>query len=106
MATRDFDDATIAADWTAILSQAGFTFACQGSTVTGVWGASGQSFADFEDQRRDEVRFTVFLTTGQLATVPVIASTLVRAGVTYFVSRVELDVEGTGLTMDVEKAMR
>lgn len=106
MATRDFDDATIAADWTAILSQAGVTFACQGSTVTGVWGASGQSFADFEDQRRDEVRFTVFLTTGQLATVPAIASTLVRAGVTYFVSRVELDVEGTGLTMDVEKAMR
>lgn len=106
MATRDFDDDTIAADWTAILSQAGITFSCQGSTVTGVWGASGQSFADFEEQRRDEVRFTVFLTTGQLATAPAVASTLVRAGVTYFVSRVERDAEGTGITLDVEKAMR
>lgn len=106
MATRDFDDTTIAADWTAILSQAGVTFLCQGSTVTGVWGASGQSFVEFEEQRRDEVRYTIFLTTGQLASVPAVASTLVRAGVTYFVSRVELDVEGTGLTLDVEKAMR
>jgi hypothetical protein len=106
MPTRDFDDATLAADWTAILSQAGITFSCQGSTVTGVWGPSGQAFTEFEDQRRDEVRFTVFLTTGQLGSVPAVASTLTRAGVTYFVSRVELDAEGTGLMLDVEKAMR
>lgn len=103
MATRDFDDDTIAADWTAILSQAGITFSYLGASVTGVWSSSRDAFADFENQRRDESKFTVFLTTDQVSTTPAQTQTLVRNGITYFVEQVRFDAEGTGVEMDVCK---
>jgi hypothetical protein len=106
MATvRDFDPVQLAIDQGAILDQAGVTFAYLGSTVTGVWSSSRTMFSDFEDQRRDDVRFTVFFTTSQVSGTPAQTTTCVRAGVTYFVEQVRFDVEGTGCEMDVIKAI-
>jgi hypothetical protein len=104
MATvRDFDPAQLAYDYAGILEQAGITFSYLGSSVTGVWGDSRTQFVEFEDQRRDDVRFTVFFTTSQVTGTPAVTQTLVRAGVTYFVEQVRFDAEGTGCEMDVVK---
>lgn len=103
MAVRDFDPTQLSADYSAILSQAGVTFTYLGASVTGVWSSSRDAFADFENQRRDESKFTVFLTTDQVATTPAQTQTLVRNGVIYFVEQVRFDAEGTGVEMDVCK---
>jgi len=103
MAVRDFDPTQPSTDFDAILSQAGITFSYLGASVTGVWSSSRDAFADFENQRRDESKFTVFLTTSQVSTTPAQAQTLVRNGVTYFVEQVRFDAEGTGVEMDVCK---
>lgn len=106
MATvRDFDPAQLAYDYAGILEQAGITFSYLGSTVTGVWASSRQEFVDFEDQRRDDVRFTVFFTTSQVSGTPAQTQTCVRAGVTYFVEQVRFDAEGTGCEIDVVKVI-
>jgi hypothetical protein len=106
MATvRDFDPVQLAYDYAGILEQAGVTFSYLGSTVTGVWAASRNMFADFEDQRRDDVRFTVFFTTSQVTGTPAQTQTCVRSGVTYFVEQVRFDAEGTGCEMDVCKVI-
>jgi hypothetical protein len=105
MAVRDFDPTQLSTDFDAILSQAGITFSFLGASVTGVWSSSRDAFADFENQRRDESKFTVFLTTSQIATTPAQSQTLVRAGITYFVEQVRFDAEGTGVEMDVCKAI-
>jgi hypothetical protein len=103
MAVRDFDPTQLSTDFTAILDQAGITFSYLGASVTGIWSSSRDAFADFENQRRDESKFTVFLTTNQVATRPAQTQTLVRAGVTYFVEQVRFDAEGTGVEIDVCK---
>ena len=105
MAVRDFDPTQLSTDFDAILSQAGITFSFFGASVTGVWSSSRDAFADFENQRRDESKFTVFLTTSQVATTPAQSQTLVRAGITYFVEQVRFDAEGTGVEMDVCKVI-
>jgi len=106
MATvRDFDPAQLAYDYDGILEQAGITFSYLGSSVTGVWGDSRNQFVEFEDQRRDDVKFTVFFTTSQVTGTPAVTQTLVRAGVTYFVEQVRFDAEGTGCEIDVAKVI-
>ena len=106
MATvRDFDPVQLAYDYAGILDQAGVTFSYLGATVTGVWASSRNLFNDFEDQRREEVKFTVFFTTSQVGTPPKQSQTLVRNGVTYFVEQVRFDAEGTGCDIDICKAI-
>ena len=106
MATvRDFDPVQLAIDQDAILDQAGITFSYLGSTVTGIWSSSRTMFSDFEDQRRDDVRFTVFFTTSSVTSIPAQSQTLVRAGVTYFVEQVRFDAEGAGCEIDVAKVI-
>jgi hypothetical protein len=105
MAVRDFDPTQLSTDFDAILSQAGITFSYLGASVTGVWSSSRDAVADFENQRRDESKFTVFLTTSQVSTTPAQTQTLVRNGVTYFVEQVRFDAEGTGVEMDVCKVI-
>jgi hypothetical protein len=105
MSVRDFDPTQLASDFSAILDSAGITFSYLGSTVTGVWSSSRNLFSDFEDQRRDESKFTVFLTTSQLIQAPRQSQTMVRAGVTYFVEQVSLDAEGTGCELNVCKVI-
>jgi hypothetical protein len=58
MAVRDFDPTQINSDFSAILEQAGIAFTYQGVAVTGIWSSSRDAFADFEDQRRNESKFT------------------------------------------------
>jgi MFS-type transporter involved in bile tolerance (Atg22 family) len=105
MALRDFDPIQLEADQSAILAQAGITFSYFGTAITGIWSSSRTMFGDFEDQRRDDVRFTVFFTTSQISGTPAPATTCVRAGVTYFVEQVRFDAEGTGCEIDVAKVI-
>ena len=105
MAVRDFDSDRLSTDFDAILSQAGITFTYLGASVTGVWSSSRNAFDDFENQRRDESKFTVFLTTDQVSGTPAQTQTLVRNGVTYFVEQVRFDAEGPGVEMDVCKVI-
>lgn len=106
MATvRDFDPPQLAYDFAGILDQAGITFSYLGSSVTGIWSSSRTMFSEFEDQRRDEIKFTIFFTTSQITGTPAVTQTVVRAGVTYFVEQVRFDAEGTGCEIDVCKAI-
>jgi hypothetical protein len=105
MAVRDFDPAQLATDFGAILDQAGITFAMGGSTVTGVWALSRDVFDAFEDQRRSESKYTIFLLASQLGSGPSLSQTLVRSGVTYFVEQIRFDAEGTGCELDVCKVI-
>jgi hypothetical protein len=104
-AVRDFDPTQINSDFSAILEQAGISFTYQGAAVTGVWSAANNAFADFEDQRRDDSRFTVFLLTTSVSAVPQVTQTLSRAGITYYVERVTLDAEGAGCELSVAKVI-
>lgn len=103
MALRDFPADQLQYDFSAICEQAGLTFSYLGSTVTGVWNGSSNDFSDFEDQRRGEVKYAVFFTLNQVTTTPQLLTTLVRAGVTYFVERISFDAEGVGCQIDVCK---
>lgn len=105
MAVRDFDPTQLESDFTGIQEQAGVTFSMGGSTVTGVWAISRNMFDAFEDQRRDEVRYTIFFLTSQMASAPALTQTLVRAGVTYFVEQLRFDAEASGCEMDVCKVI-
>jgi hypothetical protein len=105
MAVRDFDDTQLAADFGAILDQAGIAFTYQGASITGIWSASRDAFADFEDQRRQDSKFTVFLLTTSVSATPQVTQTLSRAGVTYFIERVTIDAEGPGCEIEVAKAI-
>lgn len=105
MAVRDFDPSQLATDFGAILDQAGITFAMGGSSITGVWAMSRDVFSPFEDQRRSDSKYTVFLLTSQLGSGPSLSQTLVRAGVTYFIEQIRLDAEGTGCELDVCKVI-
>lgn len=106
MATvRDFSPTQLAADYLGILDQAGITFSYLGSTVTGIWSGSRNDLSEFEDQRRDEIKFTIFLTTSQVNGTPAMSQTLVRAGVTYYIEQLRFDAEGTGLEIDVCKVI-
>ena len=104
-AVRDFDPVQLALDQGAILEQAGITFSYLGSTITGVWSSSRNLFDEFEDQRRDEGRFTVFFLASQVVTAPQLTTTVVRAGVTYFIEALEFDAEGTGVQIEVRKSI-
>jgi hypothetical protein len=81
------------------------SFTYQGNSVTGVWSSSRNAFADFEDQRRQDSQFTVFLLASSVSAVPQVAQTLSRAGITYFIERVTLDAEGAGCEIDVAKVI-
>ena len=102
---RDFSPTQLAADYLGILDQAGITFSYLGSTVTGIWSGSRNDLSEFEDQRRDEIKFTIFLTTSQVSGTPAMSQTLVRAGVTYYIEQLRFDAEGTGLEIDVCKVI-
>ena len=104
-AVRDFDPVQINSDFSAILAQAGIAFTYQGVGITGVWSSSSNAFADFEDQRRDESKFTVFLLTSSVSAVPQVTQTLSRAGITYYIERVTLDAEGAGCEIGVSKVI-
>ena len=105
MAVRDFDPTQLTADFDAILSQAGIAFTYQGNSVTGVWSSSRDAFSEFEDQRRDESKFTIFLLTTSVSAAPQVTQTVSRAGVTYFIERVTIDAEGPGCEIEVCKAI-
>jgi hypothetical protein len=105
MAVRDFDPALLEADFSAIQEQAGITFALHGVVITGIWNNSRNMFQDFEDQRRDEGRYTVFFLASQVVTAPQLTTTVVRAGVTYFIESMEFDAEGSGVSIDVKKSI-
>lgn len=102
-AVRDFDSTQLQADYDGMMAQAGVTFSYLGSTVTGIWSSSRNAFDEFENQRRDESKFTIFLTTNQVGSTPAQTQTLVRSGVTYFVEQLRFDAEGTGVEIDVCK---
>jgi len=104
-AVRDFDPTQLNSDFSAILAQAGISFTYQSVAVTGIWSAASNAFADFEDQRRDDSRFTVFLLTTSVSAVPQVTQTLSLAGITYFIDRVMLDAEGAGCELEVQKAI-
>jgi len=104
-AVRDFDPTQINSDFSAILAQAGISFTYQSVAVTGIWSAASNAFAEFEDQRRDDSRFTVFLLTTSVSAVPQVTQTLSLAGITYFIDRVMLDAEGAGCELEVQKAI-
>jgi hypothetical protein len=104
-AVRDFDPTQINSDFSAILAQAGISFTYQSVAVTGIWSAASNAFADFEDQRRDESKFTVFLLTSSVSAVPQVTQTLSRAGITYYIERVTLDAEGAGCEIGVSKVI-
>jgi hypothetical protein len=104
-AVRDFDPTQINSDFSAILEQAGVAFTYQGVSVTGIWAAASNAFADFEDQRREDSKFTVFLLTSSVSATPKVTQTLSRAGVTYFVEQVTLDAEGAGCELGVAKVI-
>lgn len=101
MGVRDFDPTQLAYDFTGILDQAGVTFTMSGQVITGVWNISRDSFDAFEDQRREDIKYTIFLLTSQLPSIPQLTQTLVRAGVTYYVEQIRQDAEGTGCEIDI-----
>lgn len=105
MAVRDFDPTQINSDFSAILEQAGIAFTYQGASITGVWSSSQNVFSDFEDQRRNESKFTIFLQTSSISAAPQVAQTLARAGITYFIESVAFDAEGTGCEIEVAKVI-
>ena len=105
MAVRDFEPTQINSDFGAILEQAGIAFTYQGQSVTGVWSSSQNAFADFEDQRRNESKFTVFFLTSSVSAAPQVSQTLARSGVTYFIERVAFDAEGDGCEIEVARVI-
>jgi hypothetical protein len=105
MTVRDFDPTRLEADFSAIQDQAGITFSIFNTVITGVWNNSRNMFQSFEDQRRDEGRFTVFFLASQVVTAPQLTTTVVRAGVTYFIEALEFDAEGTGVQIEVRKSI-
>jgi hypothetical protein len=105
MTVRDFDPALLEADFSAIQDQAGITFSIFGVSVTGIWNNSRNMFQSFEEQRRDEGRYTVFFLASQVVTAPQLTQTVTRAGVTYFIEALEFDAEGSGVQMEVKKAI-
>jgi hypothetical protein len=105
MTVRDFDPALLEADFSAIQDQAGITFSMFGVSITGIWANSRNVFQSFEDQRRDEGRYTVFFLASQVVTAPQLTSNVVRAGVTYFIENLEFDAEGSGVQMEVKKSI-
>ena len=104
-AVRDFDATQINSDFSAILEQAGISFTYQGVSVTGVWSSSRDAFSEFEDQRRTDSKFTVFLLTSSVSATPQVTQTLSRASITYFIERVTLDAEGAGCEIEVAKSI-
>jgi hypothetical protein len=104
-AVRDFDPTQINSDFSAILEQAGISFTYQGNSITGVWSSSRDAFSEFEDQRRADSKFTVFLLTSSVSATPQVTQTLSRAGITYFIERVTLDAEGAGCEIEVCKSI-
>ena len=102
---RDFSPTQLAADYLGILDQAGITFTYQGNTVTGIWSSSRDAFSEFEDQRRTDSKFTVFLLTSSVSATPQVTQTLSRASITYFIERVTLDAEGAGCEIEVAKSI-
>lgn len=98
----DFATAQLLTDWDAILTQSGtLTATTGGVTFDGVWAQRADALADFEEQIRDEKRFTILTTFTQLATAPTTRQTLVRSGVTYFVEAVRTDAEAACIEFDV-----
>jgi hypothetical protein len=105
MTVRDFDPDRLDADFAAIQDQAGITFSLYGVTVTGIWNNSRNLFQTFEDQRTNQGRYTVFFLKNQVITVPELTTTLVRAGVTYYIESLEFDAEGNGVSFEVCKSI-
>ena len=104
-AVRDYDPTQINSDFSAILEQAGVAFTYQGVSVTGIWSSSRDAFSEFEDQRRTDSKFTVFLLTSSVSATPQVTQTLSRSSITYFIERVTLDAEGAGCEIEVAKSI-
>jgi hypothetical protein len=103
----DFDTATLETDWRGIAGTGGtggplaFTFA--GATAAGIWAARFSQLQDFEEQLRDERKFTIFTTFSELAATPAVRMTLARSGLTYFIEAIRNDAENVGVELDVKQ---
>lgn len=102
----DFATADLLDDWDSILAVAGSVTATTGGvTFSGVWAQRADSLADFQEQLRNEKRFTIFTTFTELPTAPTMRQTLVRAGLTYAVEAVRTDAELVGMEFDVKSIL-
>jgi hypothetical protein len=102
----DFGTEQLLSDWNDILPRAGsLTAVTGGVTFSGVWSQRLDALADYEEQYRNEKRFTVFTTFTELATPPSTRQTVVRSGVTYQVEAVRADAEAAGMEFDVKTVL-
>jgi hypothetical protein len=103
----DFDTATLESDWRGIAGTNGtggpLPFLFSGATANGIWAARFSQLNEFEEQLRDERRFTIFTTFSELAVTPAVRMTLARSGITYFVEAVRNDAENIGVELDVKQ---
>lgn len=103
----DFDTATLETDWRGIVGTGGsggplaFTFA--GATASGIWAARFSQLNEFEEQLRDERRFTIATTFSELAATPAVRMTIAREGLTYFIEAVRNDAELVCVDLDVKQ---
>jgi hypothetical protein len=103
----DFDTTLLETDWSSIAGAGGsggpLTFAFGGATANGIWAARFSQLGDFEDQLRNERRFTIFTTFSELAVTPSVRMTLARLGANYFIEAVRNDAEEIGVELDIKQ---
>jgi hypothetical protein len=103
----DFDATILESDWRGIAGTGGtgggLTFAFSGVTATGIWAARFSQLQDFEDQLRNERKFTIFTTFTELVTAPVVRMTIARDGLTYVIEAIRNDAELIGVELDVKQ---
>jgi hypothetical protein len=70
---------------------------------SGIWAARFSQLNEFEEQLRDERRFTIVTTFSELAATPAVRMTIARAGLTYFIEAVRNDAELVCVELDVKQ---
>jgi len=103
----DFDTTLLETDWQGIAgtggSGGGLAFQFAGVTATGIWAARFSQLESYEEQIRNERKFTIFTTFSELVTTPAVRMTIARAGVTYFIEAIRNDAELVGVELDVRQ---
>jgi hypothetical protein len=103
----DFDTSILESDWRGIAgtggSGGGLTFSFAGVTATGIWAARFSQLQDFEEQLRNERKFTIFTTFSELVSAPVVRMTIARAGLTYCIEAIRNDAELVGVELDIKQ---
>lgn len=103
----DFDTTLLESDWRGIAgvggSGGGLTFAFSNITATGIWAARFSQLESFEEQLRNERKFTIFTTFTELVTAPSVRMTLARGGLTYVIEAIRNDAELVGVELDVKQ---